>query len=39
MTQNDDQRRRLFRILRQIAVPPWSTRLMIKFSKNTEVIL
>ena len=38
MMQNDDQRRRLFCILRRIAVPPWSARLTIKFQK-TEVIL
>lgn len=34
MTQNDDQRRRLFCILRRIAVPPWGEW---KFIKNEEM--
>lgn len=36
MTQNDDQRRRLFCILRRIAVPPWD-KWLFDPSKNREV--
>ena len=37
MTKNQDQRRRLFRILRRILVPPWTTLWTVKFQKNMEV--